>query len=170
MGSEPSAWIRMYATRLPKLRSVTLSTGTVDCQIPVVNLCLVLFFDVAAVPFLYFIWSGLSVRWKHTMDTILNWPPQRHSAVLGSLAYVTGHSQLVCANYLLVKQSLFGWPDILVQKLKEIYPRLMIVSLWSKRAIMNSVKMLVLLNTTWIRAYSSILTSRTVANDFFLPL
>lgn len=105
-GSERS--VRMYATRLPTLSSVTLSPGTVDRQIPVVNLCLVLFFDVAAMPFLYFIWSGLSVRWKHIMDTILNWPPQRHSAVLGSLACVTEHSQLVYADYLPVKQSLFG--------------------------------------------------------------
>ena len=75
-------------TQLPKLRFVSPSPGTMDCQIPLLNLCLVLF-DVVAVQFLYCIWNELSVRRKPIADTILNSTPPRHPVVSWRLAYVT---------------------------------------------------------------------------------
>lgn len=50
--SECQAGLECIQTQLPKLRFVSPSPGTVDCQIPLLNLCLVLF-DVVAVQFLY---------------------------------------------------------------------------------------------------------------------
>lgn len=53
----------MYTNKAAKkMRFVSPSTGTMDCQIPLLNLCFVLFFEVVAGLFLYFMWNGLSVR------------------------------------------------------------------------------------------------------------